>query len=476
MWPFTRKPPAPLDPNDLRDRLIAAAATGSARKLRAECRKYQSQVAEHVDMLAKAPDELLGNESSAERYNQCLIAVAQCLANDCGAPELWTKLSAPSADNPYIRWNQWIDGLPDRMQTLEYETLIKEARSLIEQAKAFRGRDARRYECYLHGHLGQLLFHSGRVTEAIEPFQIALSSCVETQDIEGQIAYLNSLIEAHRYLNDGQAVPLAEEVLEVMRRNRLPTTDQERRLQLLRKGEPLCRVTCLRDDQELELDELTWTGEGSYRFQFKRNRYPLQKASTLTSLGNQLASEGKLSDALEKYEEASEVDPHDPDPVYQSGMCLLELGAYAKGREAFEEVERLAPGWFRCRRDRWLAEGLEQGTISSEELQMLRALEDGGLPPEQATQVAQAAVERYPDFAPFYLFLGDSKGDAEEACATYRQGLDRVDDPDLESRLLCALVSRLPVESPERTPLLTRAMGLNGSLVASAMLKLLSLR
>ncbi len=41
--------------------------------------------------------------------------------------------------------------------------------------------------------------------------------------------------------------------------------------------------------------------------------------------------------------------PHDPDPPYQSGMRLLELGAYTKARESFEEVERVAPGWFRSR-------------------------------------------------------------------------------------------------------------------------------
>ena len=50
----------------------------------------------------------------------------------------------------------------------------------------------------------------------------------------------------------------------------------------------------------------------------------------------------ELAEALERYQEASEVDPYDPDPVYQSGMCLLEMGAYAKSREAFEEGDRLA--------------------------------------------------------------------------------------------------------------------------------------
>lgn len=47
---------------------------------------------------------------------------------------------------------------------------------------------------------------------------------------------------------------------------------------------------------------------------------------------------------------------------------------------------------------------------------------------------------------------------------------------DLESRLLCALAGRLPVDEPERRELVARAVNLNGSLVALATARLMGLQ
>lgn len=476
MWPFNRMKPDPLDPIELRNRLIAAAASGSRKKLRSECQKYKDQVAQHLEFVTKMPDDIPKDDGSIDRHIQCLIAVAQCLANECSAPELWNKMSAVSDDNPFVQWNQWFGELQERMQHLEYDALISEAKTFIEKAKNLGGSAARQQEAILFGRLGELLFHSGRVDESVAPFRSALALCADSNDVEGQIAYLNNLLEAHCYLDDGQAVATAEELLDVKRQNGLPVEEVEKRLKLLRAGEPLCRVICVRTGNELELDEITNVGEGSYHFQFRRNRLLIQKSTTLTAKGNELASAGNYADALEKYYEASEVDPHDPEPVYQSGMCLLELGAYGKAREAFEEVERLAPGWFRCRSDRWLAEGLESGTISDEEFRLIRALDDGGLPPAQATSLVKQAVERFPEFAPLYLFLGNYSDAEEVAISAYRKGLELVEEPDLESRLLCALAGRLSAEEPERKQLVDRAVSLNGSLVSLATAKLMGLQ
>ena len=165
-------------------------------------------------------------------------------------------------------------------------------------------------------------------------------------------------------------------------------------------------------------------------------------ATTLVHQGNELATSGKYADAMEKFQAAMEVDPHDPDPVYQTGMCLMELGLYSKARESFDEVEQLAPGWFRSRFDRWLAETLETGAASEDEFRLLRLLEDGGLSPDQAKPFALKAVAAHPQFAPFFLALGDihrDQGDSDSAIACYRKGLELCVEPDLESRLLCAL-------------------------------------
>jgi tetratricopeptide (TPR) repeat protein len=160
-------------------------------------------------------------------------------------------------------------------------------------------------------------------------------------------------------------------------------------------------------------------------------------------------------------------------------MCLMEMGLYAKAREAYDEVERLAPGWFRCRFDRWLAEKLETGEVSDNEFRLVRLLEDGGLPPEKAKPIALKAVADNAQFAPFHLFLGDihrSQGDNNSAITCYRNGLERAGEPDLQSRLFCALAGTLPLDSPERPNLVKRAVNLNGSLIAKAMTAFIQFR
>lgn len=478
-WFFKQRPAEPIDPVELRQKLIDAAATGSPRTLRSVCRKYKGQVAPNLDLIRKIPEGMPKDDATMNRYAQCLIAVAQCLAQDCNSPDLWNAMTGTAADNSLIQFQNWFNDLPGRMKRLEFDALISEAEAFIERAKTLGGEPARQQEAYLCGRLGELLFHRGKVAECLRPFEAAFELCIGINDLEGQFVYLNNLIEAHLYLDDKVAVQTAERLLQLKQQNGVADRDLEARISRLRTGEPLCRVVCVRDNKELELNEVTSIGEGSYQFVFKRNRLHLQMATLLTEQGNQLASSGELSAALEKYREASEVDPYNPDPVYQMGECLLGLGAYSTAKESFEEVERLAPGWFRCRSDRWLAEGLESGTISDEEFRLLRILEDAGLPPKQAMDFVTKGLERFPEFAPIYLIKGDlygNRGDDQQAASAYRQGLDLVDEPDLESRLLCALAGVLPVENEERYKLIDRAQAIPGSLVAHATARLMELQ
>jgi tetratricopeptide (TPR) repeat protein len=478
LWPFNRKSPAPLTPTELRGELIETAAAGSKEKLRQLCQQYKEQVAANVDLMCKAPEGMPTDAASLDRYMQCLGAVAQCLATECAAPELWNRLCGTPDTNPLVRWQNWFAELPQRMDRLEYDVLIAEAQAFITEAKRLGGTTARQNEAFLLGRLGELLFHSGRVGEAVGPWRSALKLCEEIGDAEGQRVYLNNLLEVHRYLGDaGEAGRVGEELVRLSTKHGANCDRLKKRLELMRRGEPLCRVVCVRDGREMELDEITHLGDGSYQFQFRRNRLQLHKAAVLVRRGNEMASSGRLADALEKYQEAADADPHDPDPVFQSGMCLLEMGAYAKAREALEEVERLAPGWFRSRTDRWLAASLDDGTITDEEFRVLRALEDGGLTQEGALDVAQHAVTKFPDFAPLYLILGDlHRGESDRAIAWYRKGLQLVAEPDLESRLLCATAGLLPKESSERAELVRRALSLKGSLVAQATAALLGLQ
>jgi tetratricopeptide (TPR) repeat protein len=478
-WPFKRKQSEPPSPEGIREQLIQAAASGSRKRLLKVCLQYRKQVAANVDLLSRAPVGMQTDPASLERYIQCLGTVAQCLANECGAPELWNKLCGTPEDNPLLQWDQWYEELPERTNRLEHDALIAEAHGFIARVKTLQGHGARQHEVILNGRLGELLFHSGRVDEAEQHFQTALNLCREMGDREGEQVYLANLLETYRYLgNTPAAINACKEHISLLERQGLNADGQVSRLKLLSRGEPLCRITCERDGKEFELDELPEPCEGHYQFLFRRNRLQLQTAVVHTQKGKELAEAGNLADALERFLQATEIDPHDPDPVYQSGVCLLEMGAYAKAREQFEHVEKLAPAWFHCRSDRWLAQSLEEGSVSDEEFRIVRVLADGGLPDDEALAIAQEAVCRHPDFAPLYLILGDlyrNLKENEQAIASYRQGLERVTEPDLESRLLCALAGILPKDSSDRTELVERALSLQGNLVAQATAAILRL-
>ena len=117
-------------------------------------------------------------------------------------------------------------------------------------------------------------------------------------------------------------------------------------------------------------------------------------------------------------------------------------------------------------------------TSGGEEFRLLRALDDGAFPSEEAIPLAEKAAATYPGFAPFQLVLGDlyrDQAEKDRATAQYRKGLEIVAEPDLESRLLCALAGMLPKGSQERIDLVKRAVALKGSLVAQATAVLIGL-
>ena len=133
-WPFKRREPESLSPTELRDRLIEAAS-GSRQKILALCKQHKAQVAANVDLMCKAPDGMKTDPVSLNKYIQCLGAVAQCLAQECDAPELWNTLCGTPASNPLLRWEAWFAEVPNASERLEHQTLIAEARRFIAEAQ-----------------------------------------------------------------------------------------------------------------------------------------------------------------------------------------------------------------------------------------------------------------------------------------------------------------------------------------------------
>jgi tetratricopeptide (TPR) repeat protein len=360
--------------------------------------------------------------------------------------------------------------------------LREELCGLIEEVQKFRGRDARQHEAFFHGRLGDVCFHSGRMDEAAPCMQRALEICRAINDEQGVAAYLGNLAEIARYRGDtAGAIALFEQLqaqwLRLGQSDAAATAG--RQLARLRAGEPLLRIVCRDGERTIELDELHPATGTHYHFEFVRNRLQLQKAITLTRLASEKAAAGELAAAIELFQAASEVDPHDPDPHYQCGIALMDLGAFAAARESFAEVERLAPGWFHCRTDHWIAGQVESGELPVEAWTILHGLEDAGLPKSEVESLARQALDRFPQFAPLWLVLGDCLRDRQstaEAERAYRRGIDAAQEPNVESRLLVALAGILPAGSDERRQLVLRALELKGSLVAQAVACILKIR
>jgi hypothetical protein len=153
-------------------------------------------------------------------------------------------------------------------------------------------------------------------------------------------------------------------------------------------------------------------------------------------------------------------------------LALLHLRRPAEAVAEYEATERLAPGWFNCRADLWIARELARGELDHELFQILYYLEDSPAPPDERVRTAEAALGKAPHLAPLHLFHGrslDALGDASAAAAAYRNGLACASEPDIRSRLLVALAVSSP-PAPQRSALLAEAAAMpGGNLIAAAM-------
>jgi tetratricopeptide (TPR) repeat protein len=186
--------------------------------------------------------------------------------------------------------------------------------------------------------------------------------------------------------------------------------------------------------------------------------------------GKELAGKQQYDEALDLFRDAATVDPHEPDAHYQAGLALCEQRLYPQAVEEYELCERLAPGWFFCRSDLWIARQLALGAMPHEMFLSLRFLQDG--PPnstnrmELATRIKPQA-KTIPLFALLFGKLLEKAGRAREASDIWREALDGDVDADVRTRLLVVL-SATEQDSARRRQLLQEAVELNGNLVSAA--------
>src|SRR5262249_44412542 len=220
---------------------------------------------------------------------------------------------------------------------------------------------------------------------------------------------------------------------------------------LVRSGEPKNRVVAVVDGQRYELSNVPPIKDGRLQFVFERDRTTLKPAVVQTQRGEELAKQGKYDEALSLFRSAAQADCYDPHSRYLQGLALLHLERYTEAVECYESVEELAPGWFHCRADLWLAQELAMGRLDHEAFASLMSLEDAPAPPADKLKLAESMLSRVPKLAVLHLQYGRTLarlGRRPDAAAAYHKGLSCGEEPDTKTRLLIelALVSESPAE------------------------------
>jgi tetratricopeptide (TPR) repeat protein len=464
-----RRSPSNVTPEQLRERLFEAVAAGDDERVAELCAAHEETVLTSFAGWQQVPDEYRTPDRLAW-YGPGLIAVARHFAEERGHPELLQRLLGPPDDNPLLRWRRLLGEVDALMAEHRYEEAAQRLRAVLEETEGQQGSGVDAYLPVVLGRLGECLMQCGDTDGARGATERALARCIASGDADGVVAYLGNLYEVHRYRGDSAAAAGCLDRLAAML-ERLGRRDDavrtSRQAEIVRAGEPLCRVVADIDGETRELSDLSGT-QGRVRFVFKRNRIALRRCTDAVEKGVQAAERGQLEAALACFVRAAAADAFDPWPRYHAGMVQLELRRYADASASFRATEALAPGWYQCRSDLWLAERLEAGALDHETFMTIRALSDGDRPPAEAVVLATTALQRG-ELGVLRLHLGDALralGRDPEAEDAYRRGLAVAEEPDIRTRLLVALAAIVPAS---KTRLLHEAIEVAGNLVAAAM-------
>ena len=481
---FRRKKDEPSpDPERLRDLLFDAAARGEQGRVVELCRAHREAILRHIHDWKVVPEPVRGDPAAVQRWGHGLVSVAVTFERELGDPSILRLFQPPDEQNPLAQWDQKLAAAKGLMEAHRYAEAKDLLNDLLIDVRDLVAVGNISYHGLTHGHLGSCAFSMGDAAGAKSHFEHALALCQQQNDREGVAVYLGLLYDVHRYLGEASAAAAyARRAAKAVRaRGQADDADRwDRRAAMAEAGEPLNRVVVSLDDRDYELDEVPGDLRSvTVRFGFVRNRPSLGLCKALTEEGGALGGRGEYYEALGAFRRAAKVDRFDPQPRYEEGLTLMYLERYAEAAEYFAATEQLAPGWYNCRGDRWLAEQLAAGEVPHAVFLLLRT-EDStpeSAPYEQRLGLADEAVRHLPRFAPLHLFRGrtlEALGREPEAAGAYRTGLAADPEPDVRTRL-CLSLHAVEPSGDEKKRLLEAAAALadSGNLMAASMARVI---
>lgn len=464
--------------DELRLLLWETAARGDAKALETLCRASREAIVQTFPAWRIVPESIRDLPKEAEAYIQAMFAVARVFEKWLQDPSLMQILAGKDQDNPLVRWQQTLEKAQKEMDSLHYEESAHQLNDLLIDVHSLRGSGADILLPITYGLLAECYFQSGAADRAVNPAEKAVDLCQRIDDLDGAITHLGNLYEIQRYCGESErAAQAAEEIAELLEQQDQEKAARRQRQQAarVRAGEPLVRIVCQVEGEKRELEEVLESIPKKIEFGHERNRLTLSRASHLTIQGDQLARQSRLDSARNRYQQAALADPFDPQCHYGAGIIHLQLGRFGSALEEFQQVERLAPGWFQCRSFSWLAEQMQRGTVSKETFSSWYQLETGDLANPHKLTLLDKALKTAPEFAPLYALKGRVLRRLEQQAAAAEamgQGLPFAAEPDLQTRLLVDLAD-VTADRMRRRQLLRDAIELGGNLLAVATARLL---
>jgi tetratricopeptide (TPR) repeat protein len=462
-----RRPP---HPDDLLRQLLAASSPPALLRL---CRRHAALIRQHFPAWRTVPVEVRANPQQARHYMDGLVAVAQTFANALGDPSLMQLLVGPPGTNPMERWQTRNQEARQLMEDLRYRDAITLLTDLLIDVRGLKGSGVDAYLPATLGSLGECYFQLGEAERAIAPTEQALDVVRRIGDDEGITAYLGNLYEEHRYLEQAESAARCADQL-ADHHERLGQSEEARRYRnqaaRVRAGEPRNRIVIDLDGRRLELEEVLGGVQGRVKFVFERNKLTLRPADVYVARGQDEGNQGRYAQALEQFREAARADPFAPHPHHEAAVTLLHLDRAVEAIEEYERTEELAPGWFHCRSECWLARQIVLGRYGHDVFLLLRTVEDGGLAPRARLSLLERGLAQAPELSLLHHLHGKVLAESRrttDAILAYRHGLEYAAEDDVHTRLLVDLAVLLnPGE--ERRRLLEEALARNGNLVAAA--------
>jgi tetratricopeptide (TPR) repeat protein len=470
---------APEEPEALREALFEAAARGDGKRFEGLCRARREVIAANFPAWHTVPEPIRGDRQAVQRYVEGLMAVGRAFEHFFGDGSLMAKLIGPREDNPVTRWQDGLARAQALMEGLQFAEAKEVLTDLLIDIRDLQAFGPVCLPAMTHGVLGHCLFGMGDVDGARTHYERALQLCEAYGDDEGVRVYLGSLHEVHRYLGRwAEAAAYGERFALALRGagREDEAAEWERRAARVRAGEPLNRVVAVMGAARYEIDEVPALPPNcKVQGVFVRNRPSLKLCEGLTAEGGRLGGAAKFYEALESFRAAARVDPYDPQPRYEGGITLMHLGQFAEAAGEFAATDELAPGWYRCRTERWLAEEIAAGRVESSVFLVLR-LEDfdpASMPAAERLGIVEQALARSPEVAPLHLLRAQillAEGREGDSAAACRAGLKCAREDDVRTRLLVQL-HLVESSKEERGRLLREAVGLRdtGNLLAASL-------